>query len=206
MRIEKINENKIRIFLNLEDLRQKNIDVHSFMSNPIESQTLFLDVLKLAEEEIGFSTKDCKLSIEAVAMSYGDFILTVTRDRETTPKRKKHFEAKRKTDNTSQDFSVFAFENFDDFIKFCGCFKNSRLANFKKYMKASQIYELNSTYYLVFITPTPNLNELKSLYGFLSEFSKPVFDSDLFVRKLQEYGTLIINRDPINTINKNFAS
>ena len=43
MRFEKINEDKIRITLNHEDLLKKDIDFHSFMANSIESQDLFLD-------------------------------------------------------------------------------------------------------------------------------------------------------------------
>ena len=69
MKIEKLNENKIRIILNLDDLREKNIDFHSFMSNSLESQDLFLDMLDKAEEEVGFDTKDYKLIIEAIATS-----------------------------------------------------------------------------------------------------------------------------------------
>lgn len=52
MRIEKLNDNKIRIILNIEDLKKKNIDFHSFMANSVETQTLFLDMLDKAEEEI----------------------------------------------------------------------------------------------------------------------------------------------------------
>ena len=73
MRIEKLTENKIRIILNLDDLKEKNIDFHSFMSNSIESQDLFLDMLDIAEEEIGFITKDYKLIIEAIATSDRQF-------------------------------------------------------------------------------------------------------------------------------------
>lgn len=68
MRIEKITENKIRIILNMNDLQEKNIDLHSFMSNSIESQDLFYDMLDKAEKEVGFKTKDYKLMIEALAV------------------------------------------------------------------------------------------------------------------------------------------
>ncbi len=68
MQIEKITENKIRITLNIQDLQEKNIDLHSFMSNSIESQDLFYDMLDKAEKEIGFETKDYKLMIEALAI------------------------------------------------------------------------------------------------------------------------------------------
>ena len=77
MRIEKLNENKIRVFLNLEDLKEKNIDLHTFMSNSLETQDLFLDMLNKAESEVGFQTHNYKLVIEALASSDGNFILTI---------------------------------------------------------------------------------------------------------------------------------
>ena len=79
MKIEKLTENKIRITLNIEDLAEKNIDFHEFMSNPIDSQALFLDMLEQAEKEVGFVTRDCKIMLEALVTSTGTFILTVTR-------------------------------------------------------------------------------------------------------------------------------
>ena len=79
MRIEKLNENKIRIFFDIEDLVEKNIDLHTFMSNSMETQDLFLDMLDKAETELGFNTKNYKLVIEALASFDGNFIITVTR-------------------------------------------------------------------------------------------------------------------------------
>ena len=75
MQIEKLNENKIRITLNLDDLEENNIDLHSFMSNSIESQDLFYNMLDKAEKEIGFETKNYKLMIEALAVPEGKFVL-----------------------------------------------------------------------------------------------------------------------------------
>ncbi len=67
MKIEKITENKIRITLNIDDLKEKNIDFHSFMSNSIEAQDIFIDMLKEAEEKVGFRTEDYKILLEAIA-------------------------------------------------------------------------------------------------------------------------------------------
>lgn len=67
MKIEKITENKIRITLNIDDLKEKNIDFHSFMSNSIEAQDIFIDMLKEAEEKVGFKTEDYKILLEAIA-------------------------------------------------------------------------------------------------------------------------------------------
>ena len=79
MKIEKITENKIRITLNLDDLKEKNIDFHSFMSNSIEAQDIFFDMLKEAEEKVGFKTDDYKILLEALATPDGKFVLNVTR-------------------------------------------------------------------------------------------------------------------------------
>ena len=67
MKFEKLSENKIRITLSMRDLEEKDISFHDFMSNSLESQDLFLDMLEEAEEQIGFETRDCKVKIEALA-------------------------------------------------------------------------------------------------------------------------------------------
>lgn len=51
MKIEKIDENKIRATFSMRDLNDKNIDLHSFMSDSSESQKLFLDLLDEAESK-----------------------------------------------------------------------------------------------------------------------------------------------------------
>ena len=58
MKFEKVNNDKIKITLSSADLEANDIDFHSFMSNPLEKQDLFLDILEEAEEEIGFEFKD----------------------------------------------------------------------------------------------------------------------------------------------------
>lgn len=57
LKIEKLTENKIRIILDMQDLQEKNIDLHSFMSDSLESQDLFYDMLDRAEKEVRFSNK-----------------------------------------------------------------------------------------------------------------------------------------------------
>ncbi len=68
MKIEKLDENKIRIILNMDDLNAHDIDYQTFMSNSIETQSIFLDMLNTAEKEFGFNTDDCRIMIEAVAL------------------------------------------------------------------------------------------------------------------------------------------
>ena len=110
LQIEKITENKIKITLNIKDLKEKNIDLHTFMSNSIESQDLFYDMLNKAEKEVGFETKDYKLMIETLAIPNGNFILTVTR---LAPEKdvKKKLTAKRKTSKNMSLHNSTIIEN-----------------------------------------------------------------------------------------------
>ena len=137
MRFEKLNEDKIRITLSHDDLVKKDIDFHSFMSNSIESQALFFDMLEEAEKEIGFVTKDYLICIEALAMAGGDFILTVTRTlpersklREKTSRKKVHIKRKN-YNNTSNMQVIYLFSNFDDFCLFVQFYSdNFKYTNF----------------------------------------------------------------------------
>ncbi len=57
MKIEKLTDNKIRVIINLEDLKKNNLDFNTIMEKPIESQKLFLEMLLKAEKEVGFYTE-----------------------------------------------------------------------------------------------------------------------------------------------------
>ena len=123
MKFEKLNENKIRITLNNQDLIDKNIDFNSFMSNSQESQNLFLAMLDEAEKKVGFVTKDYKLRIEALAMSDGNFILTITRfgknvDTNTKLSKAKKLKIKRKNLDMTSKQLIYRFDTFDDFCNF----------------------------------------------------------------------------------------
>ena len=82
MKIEKLTENKIRIVLNIEDLKTNNIDFDSLLNNTPETQSLILSILNQAEKEVGFYVQDSKILIEAIASFDGNFVFTITK---TTP-------------------------------------------------------------------------------------------------------------------------
>jgi len=206
MRIEKITENKIRITLNLEDLKENNIDLHSFMSNSPETQDLFLDMLEKAETEVGFKTSNYKLMIEAIATSEGNFILTITRilpEKNITPSKtpKKNIKAKRKVVTPDKVLSVYKFNTFDDFCEFCTYLNSTVL---KSRLKSSVLYAYNSEYYLVLNNIRINLKDFKTFCYAITEFGSYIKDCALFERKLKEYGKVVIKQNAIETCSKYF--
>ena len=206
MKIEKLNENKIRITLDVSDLREKDIDYHSFMANSIDSQKLFLDVLDDVEEKIGFDTKDYKLKIEALATMEGEFILTITRflpDGEQIKSKKPCIKRKNSKLNTST--AIYSFLTFDDFCNFCQYTNTSALNKLDNLSKNISLYTYNGKYYLVLNNINLEYKYLKTFYSSIIEFAHFVNNADLFEKKLQEYGKLIIKNKAIKTCLKHFV-
>lgn len=206
MKIEQLTDNKIRFIFNLKDLEENNIDYHSFMANSIETQDLFLNMLDKAEKEIGFSTKNYKLMLEAIATSEGNFILTVTR---LSPEADKNFPKKvlikRKSNNPSKTLTIYKFDSFDCFCDFCTYLNTSPLKDLISKLKNSKLYKYNENYYLSFYNINISLEKLKALHLLITEFASFSNNTDLFERKLLEYGKIIIKSNAINTCIKYFV-
>jgi adapter protein MecA 1/2 len=208
MRIEKLNDNKIRIILNLEDLQKQNIDFHSFMADSIETQSLFLDMLSKAEQELGFTTKDHRLILEALATSDGNFILTVTKvleDSENAKTMHRKVLIKRKNVNPDKILSVYVFDTFDNFCEFSTYLNTSNLSSISKKLKNTKLYLYNSKYYLVLHNVSISIKNFKSFHCLITEFASYMQDSILFERKLLEYGKTIMPKNAINTCIKHFS-
>ena len=204
MKIERLDDNTVRITLNLDDLKEKNIDFNSFMSNPIETQSFFLDVLETAEKEIGFVTKNRQLSIDALATSTGNFIVTVTRSGETSQKVK--VRARRKELKITKSIIIYSFTSFEDVVLFCK-FAEKHFAKNSIYMdKNTSLYTYQNAYYICFKNVDGDSSDLKRFCSSMAEFGQYITSSDLFERKLIEYGTLIIKKNVINSINKQFIN
>lgn len=196
MKIEKITDNKIRIILNIDDLKAKNIDLHSFMSNSIESQSLFVDMLDEAEKKVGFYTKDSKIYIEAIASSEGIFIFTITKVEEEGQKRRT-LRIKRKATNTNYKKAIYQFDSFDEFCNFCTYITNENNINLIDFSKNTSLYLYNNYYYLIFSDINIEYPKLNGVYACISEFAKSVTHPENFEHKLLEYGKPIMKRNAI---------
>lgn len=192
MKIEKLDENKIRITLDIKDLAEKDIDLHTFMSNPLESQHLFLDVLAQAEKEIGFETKDCKIMLEALATTDGMFVLTVTRVQPEHSKEestiKKKVKIRRKLKNI--DFNkcaIFEFMSFDDFYDFGTSLSTESMQTINSNIKSCKLYSYNSKYYLVIDKIANDQNLIKHFCSSILEFGKLVSNSNTYLSSIVEH-------------------
>ena len=165
MQIEKINNNKLKVILNIDDLEENNIDLNTFMANSLESQELFLDILDLAEEEFNFKVDNSKLIIECICLSNHIFIFTIT-----------------KLSNLIEENSenlIFCFNNFDSLFN---------IFSFIQKSKFIKLYTYNTKFYLI-------INKDNKLIPLINEFSNYKFTSNKLENILIEHGQkCLLNR------------
>ena len=122
MKIEKINENKIKVTLSNHDLAEHNLDFQSLRYNSPEAQTLFWDMIKKAESEHGFKASNCQLFIEAASIMDGDCTVTITKMADVPSPRANIVKSKntlpanlkvRKKQELNGTSCIIAFKTFD---------------------------------------------------------------------------------------------
>lgn len=207
MKFEKLGENKIRITLSIQDLEEKDINFHDFMSNSLETQDLFLDMLEEAEEKIGFKTRDCKVKIEALAMTEDDFVLTVTRILPDTAKkhvyvsRPKRPKIRRKISSINSSCLVYKFNSFDDYCNFIEYLVHNKLSDANRVSEKVCVYLYNNSYYLVLLNLNTEYKKIATFYTAITEFASYVLNPDLFISRLNESGMVFIKN---NAFKKSF--
>ena len=79
MRIERLDENKIKITVGGDDIKMWNVDLKNFTDNTAEAQDMFWFALKQAEHDVNLTVGQAQLLVET--MPYGDegFVMLVSR-------------------------------------------------------------------------------------------------------------------------------
>ncbi len=208
MKIEKLNENKIRIILKREDFKDKKINMAQILLTEPESQKLFLEILDKAEKEINFDTTGHKLLIEATIQDEDIFVFTITKYLEKINHKSHHKKVltlKRNAKTLNASTLIYSFNEFEDFCKFCDFIHNTHNIIAKKLYKSAILYLFNNTYYLVIDGINLSNNSIISLHSTLLEFAQLKNFNKNFKFKLKEHGKVIIKHNAITTGIKYFS-
>ena len=193
MKFEKINDNKINIILDLNDLKENHLDLLSFMSNSLESQNLFVEILKQAAKETGFVTNNDNIHIEAFSTTNGTFIFTITKANLLDIPKFKKIIYKRKFPKSNKGLIIYSFNSFDDYCSFCRFLNN--IPNL--ILENSTLIQYNSKYYLILTNLKMNSENLKCLFTYISEFANLCSSSNFFANILLEHGEILIAQNAI---------
>jgi adapter protein MecA 1/2 len=201
MRIERVGENKIRIFVTYDDLEERDIDLEAFNYNSPETQELFWDLMEQAEIELGFDAQESQLCIEAVSDTDHGFVITITRIEEEAEfesiqkfiknrYRKKDLSPKKKSQKICSTLIIYAVEGFEDLCHLCGLIS-------PLYTGRSRAYVLDYTYYLVFSGIEGNVSNRKLFDSILSEYADRMQSVDFLEGYLNEYGKKLVSEDAV---------
>ena len=186
MKIEKLTENKIRVIVNTEDLKENDIDFNLLMNRSMETQNLFFEILEKAEEELDFHTDGYKLLIEAFSSSDEILVFTITKylpkeaQKNSETLKKKKLSVKRKSIDFSNKQIVYSFNSFEEFCNFCSCISNNSNINVSKISKNISLYFYNNTYYLILRNVNTSYGNIKLFYSIALEFGKILTPSKSF--------------------------
>ncbi len=201
MRIERINENKLRVFLSFDDLEDRDIDLDSFNYNTPETQELFWDLMEQAEVELGFDAMESQLCVEAVTDVDHGFVITITRmddegEFESIQKfiknryKKKELTPRKKAPSLVSTVAIFCFEDFDAITQAC-------LQTGALHTGSSAAWQCENHYYLV-LYGIENQNAGSGRFeDILGEYGEKIQNTHFFEGYLNEYGTRMMQNEAI---------
>mgnify|MGYP004516545847 CR=1 FL=1 len=208
MKIEKLTDNKIRIIIDLDELSEKNIDVHNLAGNTEKTHSFFQSILTEAEKQVGFKVQNCKLLVEAFSTSDGYIVFTLTKyqNEKSHNQSEKKVKYKRKIPCNSYKNAIYKFNNFDEFCNFCTFCHSSKLGALKGFAKNISLYVYKDFYYLIFTNINIEYKYNNLFYTSISEFSNLISNSMLLKSKLMEHGKVIFKTNAIGNGIKYFVN
>ncbi len=208
MKIEKINENMIKVTISLNDLEERNIDLNALNYNSPAAQELLWDMMEQAEEQFGFNLSDSQLIIEPIPDSTDGFIITITRmdgdgDFESIQKyiksklKKSDLRIKKKGRKISSAIIIYSFNSIDDV-----CALSKKLDGM--YAGESTLYRCRDTYYLTMTRLSPQSPYSRQLEVFLCEYGNKINNISFYDGYLNEYGEKIIDGNALEVLRMYF--
>ena len=205
MRIEKINENVLRVTITMNDLEERNIDLGSLNYNSPAAQELFWDMMEKAEEEYGFASGESQLIFEASPENEDGFVVTITKvdadgEFESIQKyikskyKNSELKQKKKKSKVCSTMKIYCFNNLDDVCKLA-----KRVISI--YSGDSTLFKCRDSYYLLLNGTSANSQTLEIT---MSEYSVLVGNPGFFEGYLNEYGEKIIQDNAIETLHTYF--
>ena len=197
MKFEKINDNKLKIFISSDELPESET-LDELMSDSDIARNEFLAILDEAYNKVGFDTNNYKIKIDAKSSYDGGFVFTVTKIVKLIEKNKKVKPKKIAKKNSTDKIIVYSFNKIDDFFKLCKDFKRNNFVSFEEICSTSDIYKYDNKYFLIVENANQNSDRSGSFFSTITEFGNFVSESKLYALSLKEHGSLIIKNNALS--------
>jgi adapter protein MecA 1/2 len=193
MRVQKVNDYTIRIFISFTELADRDISMADLFQRSSKTEQLFWELIAQAREEVEFNL-DQPFWIQATVASNDEFVITVMKQDDIgelpIPGKEK---IKKKTPKSRIQERVYVFKDFEDLL--------SGLKNLPDFRQlSSSLFEFEGEYYLA-------LKRMGS--GKKRQLAEAVLDeygeiSTLTKEFLVEHGKVIIEEQAVKMLNTSF--
>lgn len=196
MRIERLNPDKIKIFLTFDDLTERGITKDEIWQDIPKVHQLFRDMMLEADDELGFKVEG-PIAVEVFSLAAQGMVVIVSKGNtevDFEDEEDDYIEMQVTIDESSEVF--YEFLSFEDVIALSG-----RL--YPLGMDAGQLYAFRDRFYLGFEEDAVESYEHDSLIALLSEFGNP---STMTSYRVQEYGKKLMESQAIERIYQTFLN
>lgn len=211
MKIEKISDTQIKVFLNQSDLKERNIKLAELAYGSEKTQALFREMMEQAIETCGFEVENSPLMIEAIPVSPDGIMIIVSKVNESSQvdnkfnllppsKEERKFRKKQITEDSdcetpvdSENILIYSFASLEDISKLAP--KISRL-----YTGTNILYKYNDRYFLAL--QNDNISdclETDTLDLILSEYGRKHVSTIISKYFLIEHGEVLIKNNAVKT-------
>lgn len=196
MKVEKIDNNKVKITISFEELENRNITLHDIEINNTAAKEFFNNLIEESNVDDCFEFEDSQLFIEASADTNNTFILTVTKI-EDIPDLNNYTKKSAPTLCTKLDSQLFEFSSIDKILDFCYTTKDESL-----YFGTNTLYKYDDRYFILFSDTSIKNKKFTKTYAMLSEYSSRYFSYDLFYTAIIEKSDAIIKNRALQKLRK----
>ncbi|CAA7602937.1 Negative regulator of genetic competence, MecA [Acididesulfobacillus acetoxydans] len=192
MRIQKVNERTIRIFISFTELADRDITMADLFQRSPKTEQLLWELISQAREEVEFNL-DQPFWIQATVASNDEFVITVMKQ-EDQPEAPVQEKEKRKPSKGRLSEWVYVFEDLEDAISAAG-----RLPQFAQLR--SGLFEFEEEYYLV-LSRLGSGKKRQLAEAVLDEFGELTGMTKAF---LIEHGQTIVAEKAVQTLKASFG-
>ncbi|KMJ59784.1 adaptor protein [Bacillus sp. LL01] len=195
MRLERLNYNKIKIFLTFDDLEDRGLTKEDLWKDSQKVHQLFRDMIDEASAELGFEVSG-SLNVEVYALQAQGMVVIVTSTGQEEIEEEfndDYIEMQVTVDECQELF--FVFESFDHLIDLA-----KRLQSF--HIQGGSIFSHDQMFYLLLLEDDLDIRmNMDTLIALLSEYGTP---STMTTHRVEEYGKKLMEHNAMEQLNKYF--
>ncbi|KZE74150.1 adaptor protein [Paenibacillus elgii] len=199
MKMERLSQDKIRIFLTFDDLTERGIHKDDMWREIPKVHELFSEMMDQAYTELGFDATG-PLAVEVLAMPAQGMMVIVTRGRMNfsqsddtlEDEMEEVYELEVTMDET--DEIIYAFHDFEDLLRLAKVI-NPLLTD------GGTLYSYKNKWVLLLDAVEMEEKRLQSVVAVLSEFGEA---TSVTQAVLEEYGKVVIESDAVKVLCSKF--